>query len=395
MIIDSNITYDWLITTFASLLKQKIDNFDSAKVNQMPNCFKAGYNTRVLIPESTWHQINDKHRAGVRDYYPARDCSIISNDVIPFNCITHVQSSVFDNVYNLWLTAIGLEPIRNTKVSSNGLCAFINKVLDFCNRYISIYASMFSVNTYVIFNDTGYRFPTQSWVEEGNVITAVDSEIFNFDTLVSEMIATSSCYTIQYDYHSVNAYDESIPYEDDTVPTEIQLPSEWGKILSAGIAATPGHSIGNGKYADGDGKQLAIKCLCIITDRGGVAIPFTGADDINTPIPTENQILTASFVESQKYTSEFNSGVYNRRTEYGPVDTYIPAIAVNRTGSYAGIGLRIQDNIPARSVTKMTLNMWGWRGGNYTLTVNNYKLTVESNILTIKFKNLTMMKIIS
>lgn len=366
MIIDNDITYDWLVSTFKNKLALVLDNITSEKYNIIPDCFKTNWYTRQLISPSVWKPYGgSKGKAYLRLYYPALDCDIYSNTEMPYNCVEYIPASVFYSVYDSWVNKIGLYAIRNEMVSSNGLQKFITKVLEFCNQYISIYSSYFSSFQFVCFKNTGYVFPEETWIEnpeEKNVIVAIDSETFNFEALITKMMNTVSGHIIQYNYHQANAYDgRAVTVTTDVL--ECTLPSEFGKIVNCAISAVPACLV-NGQYVDGNNIRTSAKCLIFNTTKGNLISLFPDTSDKSVIFPTEEQILNGYF-STEIYTPYPDSAYYT----YPSTKTWVPAWIKQDLRVAAWI--QCSTNTVNRSIAKTT---WG-----HDNIVKGYDITVKED----------------
>ncbi len=146
-------------------------------------------------------------------------------------------------------------------------------------------------------------------------------------------------------------------------------PDSWGKIVGAGISAVPADDV-RGDYA--------LKCLCIRTENGAVAITF----DMDTDIPSVETILAGNFVTGD-YSSEYNSGFYLN-------GNWMPAIAKDLTDRIA----YYQGDVCKRNIRHTTLRMWGWRDGNLSTVVDGYSFFVSNDgTLTINYNGVTVLSL--
>ena len=152
-------------------------------------------------------------------------------------------------------------------------------------------------------------------------------------------------------------------------PVDKVIPSNWGKIVGAGISAVPADDVG-GDYAK--------KCICIRTENGAVAIAY----DMDAILPSVDMITSGYFVEGE-YSAEFDSGVYMN-------GHWVPAMAKDLDDriSYC------DDMQCIRNIRFETLRMWNWRNGNLTTKIDGYSFSVSNDgTLTIKYNGAVAMQI--
>jgi hypothetical protein len=147
-----------------------------------------------------------------------------------------------------------------------------------------------------------------------------------------------------------------------------------GTIASMSITAVPAHWTGS-SFADGSSHQQAIKGLAIITTDGkGCFIPFAGADDTNTLMPSSAAISGANYVDGG-YDASYNSGYYREGQGWKPA-------IMSQNGAQI---LYYDHGQAVRSLTQKSLSTWSWRNGNYTASVGGYTFSVKDGVATVKY----------
>lgn len=157
------------------------------------------------------------------------------------------------------------------------------------------------------------------------------------------------------------------------------------KFISAGMSYSVGHVDGNqaSGFADGDGQQSPIKCLCLIRSDGAAkAVPFALYSDTANIVPTDAQISAATWVAGS-YTDQYNGGVFYPR----PNGPWQPAIASSESDALRwylpGIG--------TRSIRNETLSQWGWPITGSTTSYSNaissdYNVVVTNGTVKIYYQ---------
>lgn len=125
--------------------------------------------------------------------------------------------------------------------------------------------------------------------------------------------------------------------EDTEVKTD--FPSEWGKIIGAGVSAVP---------ADDDNEYCDKKCLVIRFEKGAIAVSF----DRDIKFPAKEDILASQFIEGN-FGEEYVSGVFVEEME-----CWVPAICKDGKDR-----LEWSSELKDRNVRFTSLNMtnvWSW-----------------------------------
>ena len=232
-----------------------------------------------------------------------------------------------------------------------------------------------------IYTDEYYTltFDYADWtINEGNSTLTKSGEetingvVYNVSNYVNNI---NTVYAVSCDSYAPNASAEARIYVEK--PIEKIIPDAWGKILGAAISAVP---------TDPNGSS-AQKCICIRTDKGAVAIPFS----MNANVPSVSSILSGYFVEGN-FSAEYNSGYYTNANNHGSYDLgkWAPAIAkdeADRISYFSG-------NTKVRVIRHSTLNMWNWRGGNLSTVVDGYEFSVSNEgVLTVSVNGNVVMQI--
>ena len=164
-------------------------------------------------------------------------------------------------------------------------------------------------------------------------------------------------------------------------------------LVAAGMSYVPGH-VDSGQasgYADGNGAQTPIKCLCLIRSDGAAkAIPFAlyNQNDEAHLAPTDAQISAAEWV-SGEYPLNYNSGYFNTYSaSVGPLNKWIPALAVDQTNALRWDIPQIQS---IRYVRNESASMWGWPisapGVSFSSQISSdYSVTVTNKVCRIYYQ---------
>ena len=132
------------------------------------------------------------------------------------------------------------------------------------------------------------------------------------------------------------------------------------KIKYAGISYVPAHSDGQGGWADGNGGQTPVRCLCLVRKDGAAkAIPFALYNDNVNLAPTDAQVEAAQWVAGN-YTAAYNSGYYSS-------GAWVPAVAAGYSSSL-GLTWNIPNFTSIRYIRGSALSSWNAVkvGGQYT-----------------------------
>ncbi len=140
---------------------------------------------------------------------------------------------------------------------------------------------------------------------------------------------------------------------------EKNTPAEWGEIKGFAVSAAP---------ADNVGGHYAVKAWCLTTSNGAVC----GVVGLNDEITLE-VILSGNFVTGN-YSTEYNSAWWNG-------NCWRPAVARDEAkGAYY-----YENGSKKAIVPSFDLKIWGWRGGNYSVYMNDYSYSFgESGELIIQ-----------
>lgn len=167
------------------------------------------------------------------------------------------------------------------------------------------------------------------------------------------------------------------------------------KIKYAGISYVPAHSDGQGGWADGDGGQTPVRCLCLVRKDGAAkAIPFALYNDNVNLAPTDAQVEAAQWVEGN-YTAAYNSGYYNTVAAWGQLNTWVPAVAEDYNADY-GLTWSIPQYSVARYIRGAALYSWDAVKVDGQYTSNNlpaYRVTVKNGTCYIYYNNNLVKKI--
>ena len=225
------------------------------------------------------------------------------------------------------------------------------------------------------------EFDYGSWsVSEGNSSVGAKSGDVTTDGIVYDVYPYVNNVNYTYDVVS-DSYTGAGKANTDVCiekPVEKVIPSEWGKIIGAGISAVP---------ADDERGDFAKKCLCIRTDKGAFAVVFS----MSATIPSLEAITSAYFVEGE-YGAEYNSGFYTTSVNKGNLEVgkWAPAIAKDLKDRIA----YYQGSTCKANVRNTTLQMWNWRDGNLSTKVDGYIFTTtEDGTLTVEYKNEVVLRL--
>ena len=147
--------------------------------------------------------------------------------------------------------------------------------------------------------------------------------------------------------------------EEEPKVFEKNTPADWGEIRSFAVSAAP---------ADNVGGHYAVKAWCLTTSNGAVC----GVVGLNDEITLE-VILSGNFVTGN-YSTEYNSAWWNG-------NAWRPAVARDEAkGAYY-----YENGSKKAIVPSFDLKIWGWRGGNYSVYMNDYSYSFgESGELIIQ-----------
>ena len=167
------------------------------------------------------------------------------------------------------------------------------------------------------------------------------------------------------------------------------------KIKYAGISYVPAHSDGQGGWVDGDGGQTPVRCLCLVRKDGAAkAIPFALYNDNVNLAPTDEQVEAAQWVAGN-YTAAYNSGYYNTVAAWGPLNTWVPAVAAGYSSSL-GLTWDIPSFTTARYIRGAALSSWDAVKVDGQYTNNNlpaYTVTVKGSTCYIYYNGNLVKKI--
>lgn len=309
-------------------------------------------------------------------------------NTISFNLYRHFQSPAMQTVYTANdqynTVSNGSDLVRESE-SVNGNWTVTTRYMQYtstANNGVDPFNNVYSYDYQkAVYTDEYYTltFDYADWtISEGssNVIPAgeqtVNGVVYNVSNYVNNI---NTVYSFSSERYEATASAEARIYVEKEIDKII--PDEWGKIIGAGISAVP---------TDPNGSS-AQKCICIRTDKGAVAIPFS----MNADIPSVSSILNGYFVEGN-FGAEYNSGYYTNANNHGSYDLgkWAPAIAkdeADRISYFSG-------NTKVRVIRHSTLNMWNWRGGNLSTVVDGYVFSVsDSGVLTITVNGNVVMQI--
>ena len=219
------------------------------------------------------------------------------------------------------------------------------------------------------------EFAYGTWsVNEGESTVGAKSGETTYNGTVYEVYPyvnnVSYVYDVNTDSYNGNGKSNvKVCIEKVVEPEPSILPSNWGKIVGAGISAVP---------SDDESGNFAKKCICIRTEKGAVSVVF----NMNSTVPSVDAIVSGNFVEGN-YGSEYNSGIYSN-------GKWVPAEAKDLKDR---IAYYINGEVK-RNVRHTTLKMWDWRDGNLSTVVDGYNFSVSADgTLTIKYNGQTVLSI--
>ncbi len=309
-------------------------------------------------------------------------------NVISFNLYRHFQSPSLQTIYtsnNSYNTvANGSDLVRESE-SVDGNWTVTTRYMQYTSTASNGVDPFNNVYSYdyqkAVYTDEYYTltFDYADWtINEGaSTLTksgeeTINGVVYNVSNYVNNI---NTVYAVSGDRYDANASAEARIYVEK--PIEKIIPDAWGKILGAAISAVP---------TDPNGSS-AQKCICIRTDKGAVAIPFS----MNANVPEVSSILSGYFVEGN-FGAEYNSGYYTTSVNHGSYDLgkWAPAIAKDEADRIS----YFNGNTKVRVIRHSTLNMWDWRGGNLSTVVDGYEFSVSNEgVLTVSVNGNVVMQI--